>query len=70
MNNNEMTDNEEIQYQLTIGHLAMFDVPMSAVENIDLKNQGTQRAILGCLTKDQMIDVLAVNGGEEAKNGN
>jgi hypothetical protein len=59
-----MTDNEEIQYQLTISHLAMFDVPMSAVENIDLTNQGTQAEILDCLTKDQMIGVLAKHAWE------
>ena len=54
-----MTDNEEIQYQLTISHLEMFDVPMSIVENIVLTNQKTQAEILDCLTKEQMIDVLA-----------
>jgi hypothetical protein len=59
-----MTDNEEIQYQLTISHLAMFDVPMSAFENIDLTNQGTQAEILDCLTKDQMIGVLAKHAWE------
>jgi uncharacterized protein YutE (UPF0331/DUF86 family) len=59
-----MTDNEEIQYQLTISHLAMFDVSMSAVENIDLTNQGTQAEILDCLTKDQMIGVLAKHAWE------
>jgi hypothetical protein len=59
-----MTDNEEIQYQLTISHLAMFDVPMSAVENIDLTNAGTQAQILDCLTKDQMIGVLAKHAWE------
>jgi len=59
-----MTDNEEIQYQLTISHLAMFDVPMSAVENIDLTNAGTQAKILDCLTKDQMIGVLAKHAWE------
>jgi hypothetical protein len=59
-----MTDNEEIQYQLTISHLAMFDVPMSAVENIDLTNEGTQSEILDCLTRDQMIGVLAKHAWE------
>lgn len=59
-----MTDNEETQYQLTISHLAMFDVPMSAVENIDLTNAGTQAQILDCLTKDQMIGVLAKHAWE------
>jgi hypothetical protein len=59
-----MTDNEEIQYQLTISHLAMFDVQMSAVENIDLTNAGTQAKILDCLTKDQMIGVLAKHAWE------
>jgi hypothetical protein len=42
----------------------MFDVPMSAVENIDLTNQGTQAEILDCLTKDQMIGVLAKHAWE------
>jgi len=65
-----MTDNEEVQYQLTISHLGMFEVPMSAVENIDLTNEGTQAAILDCLTRDQMIHVLAAHGGEVVQNGN
>ena len=65
-----MTDNEEIQYQLTISHLAMFDVPMSAVYNIDLTNKGTQAAILDCLTQDQMIHVLGAHGGKVVTNGN
>lgn len=65
-----MTDNEEVQYQMTISHLGMFDVPMSAVENIDLTNAGTQAQILDCLTRDQMIHVLAAHGGEVVQNGN
>lgn len=65
-----MTDNEEIQYQLTIGHLATFDIPMSAVENVDLTNTGTQAAILDCLTQDQVVGALAANGGEVAQHGN
>jgi hypothetical protein len=64
-----MTDNEEIQYQLTISHLGMFDVPMSAVENVDLTNGGTQAEILDCLTRDQMIHVLAENVVKAPKNG-
>jgi hypothetical protein len=59
-----MTDNEEIQYQLTIGHLGMFDVPMSAAENVDLTNGSLQAAILDCLTREQMLEALAVYGGE------
>lgn len=54
-----MTDNEEIQYQLTIGYLQMFDTPLSAVENVDLTNAGVQEAVLGCLTQKQMLIVLA-----------
>jgi hypothetical protein len=65
-----MTDNEEIQYQLTISHLGTFDIPMSAVENVDLTNAGTQAAILGCLTKEQMVGVLAAKSGEVAQHGN
>ena len=65
-----MTDNEEVQYQLTISHLGVFEVPMSAVENIDLTNEGTQAAIFDCLTRDQMIHVLAAHGGEVVQNGN
>jgi hypothetical protein len=64
-----MTDNEEIQYQLTIGHLQMFDIPLSAVENVDLTNSGAQEAILDCLTREQMVNVLASHGGEVAENG-
>jgi hypothetical protein len=59
-----MTDNEEIQYQLTISHLEMFDVPVSAVENIDLTNKETQAEILDCLTQEQMIGVLAKHAWE------
>ncbi len=59
-----MTDNEEIQYQLTISHLEMFDVPVSAVENIDLTNKETQAEILDCLTLEQMIGVLAKHAWE------
>ena len=59
-----MTDNEEIQYKLTIGHLGMFDVPMSAAENVDLTNGSLQAAILDCLTREQMLEALAVHGGE------
>jgi len=59
-----MTDNEEIQYQLTIGHLGMFDVPMSAAENVDLTNGSLQAAILDCLTREQMLEALAVHGGK------
>lgn len=63
-----MTDNEEIQYQLTLGRLETLNVPMSFVENVDLTNSGTQAAILDCLTEEQIVAVLAAHGGEE--NGN
>lgn len=59
-----MTDNEEIQYQLTISHLEMFDVPVSAIENIDLTNKETQAEILDCLTHEQMIGILAKHAWE------
>ena len=65
-----MTDNEEVQYQLTISHLGTFDIPMSAVENVDLTNTGTQAAILDCLTKEQMVGVLAAKSGEVEQHGN
>jgi len=58
-----MTDNEEIQYQLTISHLGMFNIPMSDVENVDLTNGSMQAAILDCLTREQMLEALAVYGG-------
>jgi hypothetical protein len=64
-----MTDNEEIQYQLTMGHLVMFDVPMSAAENVDLTNGSLQAAILDCLTREQMLEALAVHGGGELSLG-
>ena len=65
-----MTDNEEAQYKLTIGHLATLDNPMSAVEDVELMNTGTQAAILNCLTRDQMVGVLAAIGEEVAQHGN
>jgi hypothetical protein len=64
-----MTDNEEIQYQLTISHLQMFDVPMHAVENVDLTNGQVQAHILDCLTKEQITNVLASHGGEKTQHG-
>ena len=64
-----MTDNEETQYQLTIGYLQRFDVPMSAVENVDLTNAQTQAAILDCLTEEQIANVLASHGGEVIQHG-
>lgn len=64
-----MTDNEEIQFQLTLGHLENFDIPFSALENVDLTNAGVQRAILDCLTRDQMVNVLADQCEEVANNG-
>ena len=65
-----MTDNEEIQYQLTMGHLGNFNLPEGALHNVDLKNSGTQRAILNCSTKEQMVVVLAAHGGEVDQHGN
>lgn len=64
-----MTDNEEIQYQLTISHLGMFNIPMLATENVDLTNGSMQAAILDCLTREQMLEALAVHGGEELSLG-
>ena len=64
-----MTDNEEIQYQLTLGYLENFDIPFSALENVDLTDGGMQKAILGCSTPKQMLIVLASHGGEVAENG-
>ncbi len=60
-----MTDNEEIQHQLTIGHLENAGIPASFVENVDLANKGAQRAILNSSTKEEIISVLPEHGGEE-----
>lgn len=60
-----MADNDEILYQMALGHLENYKLPIDVIDGLDLMDRTVQSKIMDCHTSDQIMELVISLEGKE-----